>query len=44
MGVIVESAVTNYRLTEQGFNSAKEFENKVYEYIQKQNEMNREGK
>ena len=44
MGVIVESAVTNYRLTEQGFNSAKEFENKVYEYIQKQNEMNKEGK
>ncbi len=44
MGVIVESAVTNYRLTEQGFNSAKEFEKRVYDYIQLQNELNKEGK
>ncbi len=37
MGVIVESAVANFRLTEQGYNSAKEFENRVYQYIQSQN-------
>lgn len=43
MGVIVESAVTNYRLTEEGFNSAKEFEKRVYDYIQQQNRINMEG-
>lgn len=33
MAVIIESAVTNYRLCEMGLDSAKEFENRVLEYI-----------
>ncbi len=37
MGVLVESAVINFRLRENGFNSAKEFEKRVYEQIAKQN-------
>jgi HPr kinase/phosphorylase len=42
MAVIVESAVTNYRLREEGFNSAKEFENRVLEYIHAENAKRRE--
>ena len=37
MGVLVESAVINFRLRENGFNSAKEFEKRVYAQIAKQN-------
>ncbi len=33
MAVIIESAVTNFRLTEMGLDSAKEFENRVFDYI-----------
>lgn len=42
MAVIVESAVTNYRLREEGFNSAKEFEKRVLEYIHVENEKRKE--
>ncbi len=38
MAILVESAVTNFQLKQAGFNSAKEFERRVYEYIQKKNE------
>lgn len=38
IAVLIESAVANYNLKLAGFNSAKEFEKKVYEFIQKQNE------
>lgn len=38
MGVLVESAVRNYLLKMQGFDSAKEFEKRVFEFIQSQNE------
>ncbi len=41
MAVLVESAVTNFQLVERGFDSAKEFEKRVYEYIEKQNEVNK---
>ena len=37
MAVLVESAVTNFRLREGGFNSAKEFEKRVYDYILEEN-------
>lgn len=37
MGVLVESAVTNFQLKERGFDSAKEFEQRVYSFIEKQN-------
>ena len=37
MAVLVESAVTNFRLLEGGFNSAKEFEKRVYDYILEEN-------
>ena len=33
MAVIIESAVTNFTLSEMGMNSAKEFEARVLEYI-----------
>lgn len=35
MAVIIESAVTNYMLSEMGLDSAKEFEQRVLEYIEK---------
>ena len=40
MAVLVESAVTNFQLIERGYDSAKEFERRVYEYIEKQNALN----
>lgn len=40
IAVLIESAVTNFRLKEMGFDSAKNFENRVYEYIEKQNKFN----
>lgn len=43
MGVLVESAVTNFRLKQIGFNSAKEFEKRVLEFIKKQSKED-EGK
>ena len=43
VAVIVESAVTNFRLREEGFNSAKEFENRVLEYIKAENAKNQEA-
>lgn len=40
MGVIIESAVTNFRLKQSGVDSAKEFEDKVYQFISAQKEEN----
>ena len=42
IGVLVETAVTNFRLKASGFNSAKEFEQRVLDYIEKQNVINRQ--
>ncbi len=42
MAVLVESAVTNFQLKQAGFNSAKEFEKRVYAHIQKQSAANKE--
>ncbi|SJZ69421.1 Hpr(Ser) kinase/phosphatase [Anaerorhabdus furcosa] len=41
MAVLVESAVTNFQLKEGGFNSAKEFEERVLRYIEQQNNANK---
>ncbi|MEG0076771.1 HPr(Ser) kinase/phosphatase [Anaerorhabdus sp.] len=41
MAVLVESAVTNFQLKEAGFNSAKEFEERVLRYIETQNKANK---
>jgi len=38
MAVLIESAVTDFTLKKMGINSAKEFEQKVYYFIQKQNQ------
>ena len=38
MAVIIESAVTNYMLSEMGLDSAKEFEQRVLDYIEKNRE------
>ena len=38
MGVIIESAVTNYLLAKNGLDSAKEFEQRVLEFIEKNKE------
>lgn len=38
MGVIIESAVTNYMLAKDGLDSAKEFEQRVLEFIEKNKE------
>ena len=38
MGVIIESAVTNYLLAKNGLDSAKEFEKRVLEFIEKNKE------
>ncbi|MFR4218495.1 MAG: hypothetical protein ACLT16_12660 [[Clostridium] innocuum] len=35
MAVIIESAVTNYMLSVMGMDSAKEFEQRVLDYIEK---------
>jgi len=43
MAVLIESAVTNFRLKQRGYNSAKEFEDRVYNYIESINEKNRRG-
>ncbi len=43
MGVLIEAVVTNFRLKERGFNSAKEFEKKVLDHIEKINLQNRTG-
>jgi len=40
MGALVEAAVTNFRLKESGYDSAKAFEENVLNYIKKQNEEN----
>lgn len=37
ISVLIQSAVANFNLRQQGFNSAKEFEQRVYDFIQKQN-------
>lgn len=39
MAVIIESAVTNYILSEMGMDSAKEFEQRVLDYIEKNKEQ-----
>lgn len=36
ISVLIQSAVANFNLRQQGFNSAKEFEQRVYDFIQKQ--------
>ncbi len=41
MAILVESAVTNFQLKQAGFDSAKEFERRVYEHIEKKNKENR---
>ena len=38
IAVLVESAVTNFNLKLRGINSAKEFEQRVYDFIKNQNE------
>ena len=38
IAVLVESAVTNFNLKQRGINSAKEFEQRVYDFIKNQNE------
>lgn len=43
MGVLIEAVVTNFRLKERGFNSSKDFEQKVYEHIERKNQLNRIG-
>ena len=35
MAVIIESAVTNFMLSEMGMDNAKEFEQRVLDYIEK---------
>ncbi len=42
MAVLVESAVTNFQLKDRGFDSAKLFEQRVYDYIEEQNRKNRD--
>lgn len=42
MAVIIESAVTNYSLSEMGLDSAKEFEQRVLDYIAKNSEKKEE--
>ena len=37
MAVIIESAVTNFTLSEMGMDSAKEFEQRVLDFIAKNN-------
>ena len=37
IAILVESAVSNHNLRLLGFNSAKEFEQRVYDFIKKQN-------
>lgn len=39
MAVIIESAVTNFMLSEMGMDSAKEFEQRVLDYIEKNKEV-----
>ena len=41
LSVLVESAIIVFSLKQRGINSAKEFENRVYDYIQKQNKANK---
>lgn len=43
MAVLIESAVTNFRLKQRGYDSAKEFDDRVYNYIESINEKNRRG-
>ena len=35
MAVVIETAVTNFMLSEMGLNSAKEFEQRVLDYIKR---------
>lgn len=42
MGIVIESAVTNIVLKENGFDSAKEFENRVLQFIDSQNQEDKE--
>lgn len=44
MGVILESAVSQFKLKQTGYDSGREFEAKVYNYILKQDEENKEDK
>ena len=43
MGVLIEAVVTNFRLRERGVNSSKDFEQKVYDHIERKNKLNRLG-
>ena len=43
MGVLIEAVVTNFRLKERGVNSSKDFEQKVFEHIERKNKLNRIG-
>jgi HPr kinase/phosphorylase len=44
MGALVEAAVTNFRLKQSGYDSAKAFEQNVLNYIKRQNEVNKANK
>ena len=43
MGVLIEAVVTNFRLKERGVNSSKDFEQKVFDHIERKNKLNRLG-
>ena len=43
MGALVEAAVTNFRLKQSGYDSAKTFDQRVMDFIQKKNEEDSEG-
>ena len=43
MGVLIEAVVSNFRLRERGVNSSKDFEQKVYDHIERKNKLNRLG-
>lgn len=43
LSVLVESAVSDFSLKQRGLDSAKEFEERVYAYIEAQNKKNRRG-
>ena len=40
MAFIIESAVTNFMLSEMGMDSAKEFEQRVLDYIERNKQEN----
>lgn len=41
--VLIESAVTNFKLLEEGFDSSAHFRNRIYNHLVSENEKNRQG-